>query len=192
LDVDTPDAKVASRALLVGRREIGRTGTSANRPGFSGRRRAQAADPARTSTAIAWRSWLWALRSFSPIVALDPPDGLVIDAVGAAHLRGGEAAYVEDLVQRLANAGVARSRGHERQLGFVPCPGPLRGEPIVVVDSAESGRTVAGLPIAALRLPAETVDGLSKGRFDIFGVRGQAKARLATVRLEDLQLEEHG
>jgi len=50
---------------------------------------------------------LWALRTFSPIVAADPPDGLVIDATGAAHLKGGEAAYLNDLVRRLAKAGVA-------------------------------------------------------------------------------------
>ena len=33
---------------------------------------------------------LWALRRYSPLVAVDPPDGLVIDATGAAHLHGGE------------------------------------------------------------------------------------------------------
>ncbi|HEY9212008.1 MAG TPA: DNA polymerase Y family protein, partial [Ancylobacter sp.] len=34
---------------------------------------------------------LWALQRISPIVAADPPDGLVIDSTGADHLHGGEA-----------------------------------------------------------------------------------------------------
>ena len=50
---------------------------------------------------------LWALKSFSPIVAPDLPDGLVIDATGAAHLKGGEATYLKDLVRRLATVGVS-------------------------------------------------------------------------------------
>jgi nucleotidyltransferase/DNA polymerase involved in DNA repair len=32
---------------------------------------------------------VWALR-YSPIVAADDPDGLVIDATSASHLRGGD------------------------------------------------------------------------------------------------------
>ena len=32
---------------------------------------------------------LWALRLYSPLAAIDPPEGLIIDAIGAAHLHGG-------------------------------------------------------------------------------------------------------
>ena len=49
---------------------------------------------------------LWALRLYSPLVAIDPPDGLVIDATGAAHLQGGEEVMLHDMVARLANAGI--------------------------------------------------------------------------------------
>ena len=48
---------------------------------------------------------LWALRRYSPLVAADPPDGLVIDATGAAHLHGGEEAMLHDMVARLAASG---------------------------------------------------------------------------------------
>src|SRR5271165_6259912 len=48
---------------------------------------------------------VWALQRYAPIAAADPPDGLMIDATGAAHLHGGEAAMLEDLVGRLAAAG---------------------------------------------------------------------------------------
>ena len=45
---------------------------------------------------------LWALRRYAPIVAVDPPDGVVIDTTGADHLHGGEAAMLTEMVQRLA------------------------------------------------------------------------------------------
>ena len=38
---------------------------------------------------------IWALQRYAPIVAADPPDGLVIDTTGAAHLHGGEGAMVD-------------------------------------------------------------------------------------------------
>ncbi len=44
---------------------------------------------------------LWALRRYAPVVASDPPDGLVIDTTGADHLHGGEAAMLAEIVERL-------------------------------------------------------------------------------------------
>src|SRR5262245_2609595 len=34
---------------------------------------------------------------YTPLVALDPPDGILLDISGCAHLFGGEAALIEDL-----------------------------------------------------------------------------------------------
>ena len=49
---------------------------------------------------------LWAQR-WGPWSALDPPDGLVVDVTGVAHLYGGEAALLEDARRRLAARGLA-------------------------------------------------------------------------------------
>jgi protein ImuB len=46
----------------------------------------------------------WALR-YTPIAAIDLPDGLVLDASGCSHLWGGEAAYLKDIVTRLRGSG---------------------------------------------------------------------------------------
>jgi protein ImuB len=46
----------------------------------------------------------WAER-YTPLVALDGSDGLFLDITGAAHLFGGEAALVADLVARLTAQG---------------------------------------------------------------------------------------
>jgi protein ImuB len=48
----------------------------------------------------------WCLR-YAPLTAPDPPDGVWIDATGATHLVGGEAALLADLVERLQQAGFA-------------------------------------------------------------------------------------
>ena len=50
---------------------------------------------------------LWALQRYAPVAAADPPDGLVIDTTGAAHLHGGEDAMLEEMVTRLAASGIA-------------------------------------------------------------------------------------
>ncbi|MFD2184418.1 Y-family DNA polymerase [Rhodoplanes azumiensis] len=44
---------------------------------------------------------------FTPLVALDPPDGLLLDITGCAHLFGGEAALAAALHARLAAGGLA-------------------------------------------------------------------------------------
>lgn len=45
---------------------------------------------------------LWVLQRVSPMMAVDPPDRLVIDSTGADHLHGGEAAMLEALIGRLS------------------------------------------------------------------------------------------
>ena len=46
------------------------------------------------------------LQRFAPIVASDPPDGIVIDSTGADHLHGGEAAMLTALIEKLAGVGL--------------------------------------------------------------------------------------
>lgn len=61
----------------------------------------------RTLTQLAeWALWL------SPLVAADPPDGLLIDTAGCAHLFGGEAAMLSGMHKRLA------LRGHVSRLAI--------------------------------------------------------------------------
>ena len=125
------------------------------------------ADPAADAAALD-RLALWLLRRYTPVVATDPPDGLIIDLTGATHLRGGEAATLADVIARLAEAGVtacgaiASTYGAAHALArFAPAPSvPIAPD----VDSI-----LLELPIAALRLPATTVDGLRRLGFDRIG-----------------------
>ena len=56
---------------------------------------------------------LWALR-YSPVVAADPPDGIVLDTSGADHLLGGEEALLRDLYDRMTSAGYEARRRRAR------------------------------------------------------------------------------
>lgn len=63
------------------------------------------ADPEADAKALE-RLAVWALR-YSPVIAADMPDGLVMDTAGADHLHGGENAMVADIGRRLRQAGIA-------------------------------------------------------------------------------------
>jgi protein ImuB len=65
----------------------------------------QDADPTADAEALE-RLAFWILQRFAPIVAADPPDGIVIDSTGADHLHGGEAATIAILVEKLAGVGL--------------------------------------------------------------------------------------
>ena len=115
---------------------------------------------------------IWALRRYAPIVAADPPDGLVIDVTGAAHLHGGEAAVLRDLVTRLAMAGlasqaaIADSWGAAHAFARYATNAP---KPVVGVPPEQCIELLMRLPIAALRLPADMVASLRKLGFDRIG-----------------------
>ncbi|WP_395331761.1 hypothetical protein WBP06_03130 [Novosphingobium sp. BL-8H] len=43
---------------------------------------------------------LWSLRRCSPMIALDPPDGLMLDVTGVTHTHGGAAGLLRDVLRR--------------------------------------------------------------------------------------------
>ena len=63
------------------------------------------ADPAADAAALE-RLALWALRQYSPVVAVDGADGIVMDTEGADHLQGGEALLISGLVNGLRGRGL--------------------------------------------------------------------------------------
>jgi len=122
----------------------------------------------------------WAFRRYSPLVAADPPDGLILDITGCAHLFGGEAALLGDLIARLARHGVA-ARG-----SIADTPGAAhalarygaRDAEIVPVGAARDA--LAGLPVVALRLTPETAAELERvGLRTIGDLLGTPRAPLA-------------
>ncbi|MCC5993572.1 MAG: DNA polymerase Y family protein [Rhodobacteraceae bacterium] len=110
----------------------------------------------------------WAMR-YCPLVARDGDDGLVLDITGAAHLLGGEAALLDDLLARMARMGlearaaIAPSRGAAWALAHYG----LR--PAMVVPDGQAGAALARLPLAALRLPPDMADKLGRLGLRVIG-----------------------
>jgi protein ImuB len=118
------------------------------------------AEPAADAKALD-RLALWALQRYAPIAAADPPDGLVIDTTGAAHLHGGEDAMVKGMVKRLAASGIAARAAIADSWGAAHAFARTEAGPALAVPVGESAKAILGLPIAALRLPKTMVEDLS-------------------------------
>jgi protein ImuB len=116
---------------------------------------------------------LWALQHYAPLAAADPPDGIMIDATGAAHLHGGEAVMLHDMVTRLATAGITARAVMADTLGAAHALARYgrfeRGKPAMVVPEAASAALLLQLPIAALRLEPGMVAGLHRLGFERIG-----------------------
>jgi len=101
----------------------------------------------------------WCLR-YTPLVAVDAPDGLTLDITGCAHLYGGEDALAADLAARLEQAGVAYSIAIAGTIGAAWAASHFI-KPARYVCGDERG-LLAPLPLAALRLAPEIVSSLAR------------------------------
>jgi protein ImuB len=122
------------------------------------------AEPVADAEALE-RLAVWALR-YSPIVAADDPDGLIIDATGASHLHGGEDAMLLDMISRLEGVGVTARAAIADTRGAAHALSRFAARPALVVPERESSDRIKPLPIAALRLSADMVADLRKLGFD--------------------------
>jgi protein ImuB len=116
---------------------------------------ADAAADKRTLAAVAD----WCDR-YTPLVGLDPPDGLLLDVTGCAHLFGGESSLCRDLVGRLGQQGFAARAALADTVGCAWAMARYGEEPIV--QPRQRTEALAPLPLAALRLEPDVVDALAR------------------------------
>jgi len=122
---------------------------------------------------------LWLLQRFSPIVAVDPPDGIVIESTGADHLHGGEAAMLDALVGRLTLSGVAARAAIADTWGAAHALARYRADPVLIADPGTGQALLSPLPLEALRLPPSISAGLRDlGFATISDLIGQPRAPL--------------
>ncbi len=95
----------------------------------------------------------WCLR-YAPLTAPDPPDNVWIDATGCAHLFAGEAAMLADLTDRLGRAGMCAHAAIADTPGAAHAMARYGRES--VISPGGIAEALGPLPVAALRLPAET------------------------------------
>jgi protein ImuB len=120
------------------------------------------ADPAADRAALT-RLAEWCGR-YSPWTAPDETDGIKIEITGSAHLWGGEAALVADISRRLLRQQIAHRIAVASTLGTA---GALArhaadaGAPALPTPQDERA-ALAPLPVEALRLDPDTVQGLRR------------------------------
>lgn len=103
---------------------------------------------------------LWCIR-YTPAVAIDPPDGLILDTTGCTHLWGGERAYLKEIVTSL------RGRGYDTRVAMADTIGAAWavarfGQDTLIVGRGEHRDILMPLPPVALRLSPSTVERLDK------------------------------
>jgi protein ImuB len=125
---------------------------------------------------------LWALRRYAPIVAADPPDGLVIDMTGASHLHGGEAAVLTDMIERLQAVGIISRAAMADTWGAAHGLARFAARQSLVIAAGTSATTILDLPIAALRLDAGIVESLRTLGFERIGELGATPRAPLTLR----------
>ncbi|WP_245942176.1 Y-family DNA polymerase [Sphingomonas gilva] len=101
---------------------------------------------------------------YTPMVAIDPPDGVTLDITGCAHLFGGEAAMTADIEARMVglrlrvrHAAAATPEGAQALARFQTMP------------AADEAAALRRLPIAALRLEEDAEIALRRAGLKTIG-----------------------
>ena len=101
----------------------------------------------------------WCIR-FTPIVSIDLPDGLILDATGCAHLWGGDEPYLKGIITRLKNLGYNVRASLADTIGSSWAIAHFGRASII--KPREQMAALLPLPSAALRLEQDILERLQK------------------------------
>jgi protein ImuB len=114
---------------------------------------------------------VWGIR-YSPVTAIDVPDGLILETTGCDHLWGGEEAYLNAILDRLGAKGYDVRGGMADTIGaawavarhghWAPIVPPGHARSANIVPSGHQTTVLLDLPPAALRLTPDTLGRLHK------------------------------
>lgn len=138
-------------------------------------------EPAQdTASLLSLARWV---ERWTPTIALDPPDGLTLDATGLAHLFGGEAMYLAGIREKLLALGLTArlamtgNATAARALARYAAPSSIA----TIVPAGKERDALGPLPVAALPITADTAETLNrlglKRIGDLYGVPSAALAR---------------
>ena len=101
---------------------------------------------------------------YTPLVALDAHDGLILDIAGAAHLFGGETGLIADIEMRFARLGMT----------LRPALGPTADAARALAryqarPAPDEAGAIRRLPVAALELEAEATTALMRAGLKTIG-----------------------
>jgi protein ImuB len=138
----------------------------------------QAADDAKALRDLAF----WFLRIYAPIVAPDPPAGLVLDTTGADHLHGNENLMLTGMINRLHGLGFTARAAIADSWGAAHALARFGNEQAIIVPSNGNVGAIASLPLAALRLETRIVADLKVLGFRRIGELMAAARAPVTLR----------
>lgn len=101
----------------------------------------------------------WALK-YTPAVATDRPDGLILDTSGCAHLWGGEAGYLKDIMLELGKTGYSARGAIADTIGAAWALARY-GKQTIIAPNAQM-QALQSLPAAGLRLEPEVLEKMHK------------------------------
>jgi len=103
---------------------------------------------------------LWCIR-YTPVVAVDLPDGLILDISGCAHLWGSEREYLKEIVNKL------RASGYDSRAAIADTVGAAWavarfGKTTPIIEIGVHAQALLNLPPVALRLEPMVLEKLQK------------------------------
>ncbi|WP_374951375.1 DNA polymerase Y family protein [Mucilaginibacter sp.] len=102
----------------------------------------------------------WCIR-YTPIIAVDMPDGLILDVSGCTHLWGGERAYLKEIITRFKSQGYYVRAAMADTVGAAWAVSRY-GSVTPLIDKGAHAAALLALPPAALRLDETNVQRLQK------------------------------
>ena len=124
------------------------------------------------------RAWLERMADgcvrYTPMVATDPPDGLILDVAGCTHLFGGEKRLAADIEARMARLRMTA------RLAFGATPGAAHAlARFQALPARDEAGAIRKLPVTALELEPEATQGLRRAGLKTVGEL--AKRPMATI-----------
>jgi len=137
---------------------------------------------------------LWCIR-FTPVAAIDLPDGLILDISGCAQLWDGEAPYLAQIVATLRDNGpTVRSKGYDVRGAIADTIGAAwavarYGRTTPIIEPGATIDALLPLPVPALRLDPGVTNRLARlGLYKVRHIAGMARQALRSRFGNDLLL----
>ncbi|MEL6919736.1 MAG: DNA polymerase Y family protein [Pseudomonadota bacterium] len=99
---------------------------------------------------------------YTPLVALNAPDGLFLDVTGCLHLFGGEEALLSDILSRLFHQGFAAQAAIASTPGAAWAASHYGANVLTCIEAGAEARFLRPFKLSALRLDEDVLAGLNK------------------------------
>ena len=104
----------------------------------------------------------WCMAKVSPVVALDPPDGLFMDVAGTGRLLGDEEDVCRALLRAMHRFGLGARLAVADTVGAAWALSHFGRTPRQLVETGDEEAVLAPLPVESLRLEPATTEGLAE------------------------------